>query len=167
MANFGISRRRQQNLEVRKAIPPSLSCRERRAVFLALLVGGRLLVLWSIMFGEVAKGNIEEYLGYARIKGVYFMHRYVTIAYILMIEETHSICVEYSFAGRFWSFRQNFSYFLYRNAEALSSPGSGPPAIGSSTLHRQGSRAPRNLGGLARARAHRTRACRVQKFLSL
>ena len=56
---------------------------------LALLVAGRLLVLlWKYYVRSGCKRNIEEYLGHARSKRVYFMHRYSTIAYIMIIEET-------------------------------------------------------------------------------
>jgi hypothetical protein len=135
---------------------------------LALLVAGRLLVLlWKYYVRRGCKRNIEEYLGFARSKWVYFMHRYVTIAYILMIEETHhalfwltkdriTICVEYGFAGRFWSFAKicRVSFMETRRRFPVREV---DPQLSVRQRFTARVRAPRNLGGLARAGASNAR----------
>ena len=145
---------------------------------LALLVAGRLLVLlWKYYVRRGCKRNIEEYLGFARSKWVYFMHRYVTIAYILMIEETHhalfwltkdriTICVEYDFAGRFWSFAKicRVSFMETRRRFPVREV---DPQL--SVRQRFTPRVRERPGILVVLRAHAriARACRVQKFLGL
>ena len=94
-----------------------------------------------------------------------------------MIEETHhalfwlikdriAICVEYGFAGRFWSFAKicRTSFIETRRRFPVREV---DPQLSVCQRFTARVRAPRNLGGHARARAHRTRACRVQKFLGL
>jgi hypothetical protein len=177
MANFGISRRRQQNLRSERQY--SLPYRAGKgAPCVALLFAGRLLVLLRKYYvRRGCKRNIDEYLEYARSKWVYFMLRYVTIAYILMIEETHhafvwlikdriTIRVEYGFAGRFWSFTKicRTSFIETRRRFPVREV---DPQL--SVRQRFTPRVRERPGILVVLRAHAriARACRVQKFLGL
>ena len=89
MANFGISRRRQQNLRSEQYSLPYRAGKGAPLCWRCWLLGGSFVLLWKYYVRRGCKRNIEEYLGYACSKWMHFMHRYVTIAYILMIEETH------------------------------------------------------------------------------
>jgi hypothetical protein len=73
MANFGMITQTAAKPEVRRAVLPSLSGQEGRAVCCAVLFAGRLLVLlWKYYVRRGCKRNIEEYLRYARSKGVFY-----------------------------------------------------------------------------------------------